>query len=368
VDARYSQDNTDVGQARWGKLFLAVKYVLQALWCRVAHGVKVLYYVPAFPARTPVLRDWLVLGVCRAVFPKTVFHWHATGLADWLETRAPGWMRRLSHRVYAGPDLSIILRAANRRDAEFVASRRTAVVPNGIPDPCPDFAATVLPRRLARVVARQRLASGKELTDAERAAAGGDPEDFRLLFISLCYSGKGLFDAVEAVALANARLKGGPLRVCLTVAGSFWNEAEKARFEQRIRQPDLIADGRALVEYRGFVSGAEKARLFHDSDCLCFPTCMPESFGLTLVEGMAWGLPIIVTDWQGLPELLPTGSPGVVPPKSPEQIAAVAVSFLGRDYDPGLREYFLAHYTEQTFVESLKRELLSLETGGRVQP
>ena len=57
LDARYSADTDDVGQARFSKVLLALKYSLQAVWCRFRHGVRHLYYVPAFPARTPVYRD-----------------------------------------------------------------------------------------------------------------------------------------------------------------------------------------------------------------------------------------------------------------------------------------------------------------------
>jgi len=51
-----------------------------------------------------------------------------------------------------------------------------------------------------------------------------------------------------------------------------------------------LADLR-LVEYCGFVTGAEKSRLFREADVFCFPTYYPaESFGLVVLEAMAHGL------------------------------------------------------------------------------
>ena len=360
VDARYSRDAADVGRARWGKVFLAVKFALQAIACRLRHGADNLYYVPAFPARTPVVRDWLVLTLCRPFFRRIIFHWHTADLGEWLAKEAPAWMRSLSRWLYPKPDLSIVLRPFNRTDALALRSKRIEVVPNGIPDPCPGFEREVLPRRLARAAARKKLVAGEQWPNPELAAAGTDARLFRVLFVSLCFSGKGLFDAVEGVALAHQRLKNSPMRVRLTVAGTFWLEAEKAQFEARVRQPDLQDEGQPLVDYRGFVSGEDKRRLFIESDCLCFPTRMAESFGLVLVEGMAFGLPLITTNWRDIPELLPPDPPGIVAPNSPEQIAAVMVSYLGRDHDPKLREHFLAHYTEQRFAENMKRVLSSL--------
>ncbi len=361
LNARYSVDNEDVGQARLGKVFLAIKYSLQAIWCRCRFGATTLYYVPAFPARTPIYRDWLVLGLCRPFFKRLVYHWHAVGLGEWLQTEARPWERWLSRRIFNQPDLSIVLRPFNCTDAELVESRRIEVVPNGIPDPCPDFDRELLPRRQARCWARKRLLTGQSLSPAEQVASGGDAHIFRLLFVSLCYSGKGLFDTVEAVALVHRKLKGSPLKIRLTIAGTFWLPEEKAQFEARIREPDLQEDGQSIVEYRGFVGGADKQRLFIGSDCLCFPTRMPESFGLVLVEGMAFGLPLITTRWRNIPEMLPPNAPGIVEPKSPEQIAAAVVSYLDREHDPALRAWFLGHYTDTKFSDNMRNVLAGVE-------
>ncbi|MEY2410372.1 MAG: hypothetical protein QOF48_3042 [Verrucomicrobiota bacterium] len=365
VDARYSTSSEDIGRARWGKLFPAFKYCAEAIFCRVRHGVKHLYYVPAFPARAPVWRDWIVLGLCRPFFKTLTYHWHTTGLGEWLDREARPWERWLSRRLFCRPELSIVLRPFNRADAVSLESRRVEVVPNGVPDPCGDFEQRVEPRRRARVVARRRLIAGSELSAAESNAAGADPGIFQMLFVGLCYSGKGLFDAVEAVAMANRKLQGTPMRVRLVIAGKFWLDAERIQFEERIQQADLRDDkGQPLVRHLGFVSGAEKTRLFVESDCLAFPTYMPESFGLVLVEGMAFGLPLITTHSRNIPEMLPDNPPGIVDPKSPEQIAAVVLRYLEADYDPRLRGHFLSHYTEGLFAARMREVLSSVEQTG----
>ena len=361
VDARYSTSTQDVGQARFGKVLLALRFSAQAIWFRLRFNARNLYYVPAYPARTPIYRDWIVLTLCRPFFRTIIFHWHTAGLGEWMETTARPWERWICQRVYAKPDVSIVLRPFNRRDAISVASRQIEVVPNGIPDPCPDFDSAVRPRRLGRAGARRKLLSGLPLSETERAAAGPDADTFRVLFISLCMREKGLFDTVEAVALVCRNLKDSPLRVRLTVAGSFWIDAERAEFQQRIGQADLQDDGEPVVDYRGFVGGAEKAQLFSESDCLCFPTYMPESFGLVLLEGMAFGLSLVTTNWRDLSELLPPNPNGVVAPRSPEQIAMAIMSHLDRDYDATLREFFLANYIEKTFIERMKTALTKLD-------
>jgi glycosyltransferase involved in cell wall biosynthesis len=114
------------------------------------------------------------------------------------------------------------------------------------------------------------------------------------------------------------------------------------------------------------VAEAEKKRLFVESDCFCFPTYYEaESFGIVLVEAMAFGLPIITTRWRTIPELLPPGYDGIVPPKSPDRIAPVMLEYLRRAYDPGLRAWFLDHFTERQYADKMSSALQSVGAPGK---
>lgn len=360
VDCRFSESLEDIGHLRPGKLFLALKYCGLAILARWRFGARDFLYIPAPPARVAIYRDWLVMALCRPFFRRRIYYWQAAGLGEWLASGARPWERWLTRALLGKPDLSIVLGEYCRGDALALRSRRTEVIPNGIPDPCPEFDKVELPSRLARLAVRKALLAG---------AAAPDPTTrwFKVLFLSLCTREKGLFDTLEAVALVNQRLarNRSPLRVQLTVAGKFWREVEKIEFEQRIVRADLnggAADSPgAIVRYCGFVAGEDKRRLFRESDCFCFPSYyQAESFGIVLVEAMAHGLPIITTRWRTIPELLPPGYGGLVEPRSPEQIAAALEELLRQGYDPDLRARFLEHYTDRKFGVSMKSALLSL--------
>jgi glycosyltransferase involved in cell wall biosynthesis len=341
INAQLSSDMADIGQVRVGKLTRIVRYCLQAISYRWRHGVRNFYYVPANPGRAPLYRDWIVMFFCRPFFARRIFHWHAAGLGDWLAAEARPWKRALSKVLLNKPHLSIVLSEYNRRDALWFRSRRTERVANGIPDPCPSFEKDVLPARIARL--KERHADSKPA--------------FRLLYVGLCLREKGLFDVVEAVKLANER---GAGRFTLVVAGSFWHEGEQTDFE-RICAGLKGSDGAPSVEYVGFVSGEAKQRLFRESDCLCFPTYyFAESFGLVAVEAMAHGLPVIATNWRMIPEVLPKDYPGLVDPKSPEQIAAKLVHALKWDFFASLRHHYLGNFTADEFWRKMKAALLSV--------
>lgn len=368
VDARFSDDIAAIGRVGIRKLLLVFRYVFQAWRHRVWHGADCFYFMPANAARVPIYRDWIILGLCRPCFRKTIYHWQAHGLGEWLERTARPWERWISQRVYGHPDLSIILRSSNARDAEVVHSKRIAVVPNAIADPCPDFDSSLLPRHLARQRVRRRILAGNQPDAADLEPAGPAPTTYKILYIGLCHREKGLFDAVEAVRLAGQRLAKqfraphSPFQIQLTVAGEFWQDEDRRRFEELIRHPDLSPEGFAWIEYVGFAGGDKKRRLFRESDCLVFPTYYgAESFGIVLVEGMAHGLALIASRWRGLHDLLPEGYPGTVEPRQPEQITAAIMEGLTRDYDPGLRQHFLKEYTAGVFARRMRKALA--ETG-----
>ena len=352
VDCRYSDTLEDIGSFRLEKMWLVLRYCLEAIWCRFRYGVRAFYYVPAPGKRAALYRDWIVMLLCRPFFRDFIHHWHAVGLGDWLQ-REGRWIERwLTHRLLGRPTLGLALAIPGMRDALWFRARRVEIVANGIPDPCPDFETTLLPVRRARSAARR-----------DRLAAGGDPEIFRVLYLAHCTRDKGLFDTLDAVALANAQLREArsPLRLRLTVAGLFPIEEEEVEFRARLAQADL-ADA---VNYAGFVSGAEKAALLRESDCLCFPTYYAaEGQPVNLIEALACGLAIVTTRWRTIPELLPADHPGFVAPRAPQEIAAALVLEFTGDRAAELRAHFLAHYTESRHIDCLAAALATLDVSG----
>src|SRR5215471_15187244 len=136
VNTRLSKKLEDIGDLRVGKFFLLLGYCLRAIWCRLRYGVTNFYYIPAPGKPSALYRDWLVMWICRPFFKTVILHWHAAGLAKWLETAVQIRSRAITYRLMKKVDLSIVLSKYNQADAEKLFSRRIRIVSNGIPDPC----------------------------------------------------------------------------------------------------------------------------------------------------------------------------------------------------------------------------------------
>lgn len=348
VNARVSNDMEDIGALRLGKIFRLLGYCLEAIKCRFRYGVRTMYYVPAPGKRNALYRDWIVMALCRPFFKDLVLHWHAVGLGEWLDREGSGFERWMTRFLLGRPSLSIALAQASSLDAAWLRSLNTAIVPDGIPDPCPEFTQTLLPCRKARTEERQRRLK-------QPAVAGEAPLVLHALYLAHCIREKGLFDSLEGVALFNQRH--GSLRVHLTVAGLFMNEVEEREFRERIARPDLAN----AVTYAGFVSGETKKELLSKSDCLCFPTYyLAESFGLVIVEAMAYGIPSVVTRWRAIPELQPPDYPGFVEIQAPGEVADAFERLAGADLAKTLRARFLDNYSAESHLEQLACALTSL--------
>jgi len=362
VDVRLSQQLEDIGDMRFGKIFVLFFHCLRAIWCRFRYGLDTFYYVPT-PGKTSALyRDWLVMLMCRPFYKRMILHWHAAGLAKWLETCTRMRARALTYRLMKDVDLSIVLSRYNRADAEKLFPKRIEVISNGIPDPCSRYEKDLLPRRKARLEARRRLLAGETLSAEEQTKVDGEPHIVRVLYLAHCTREKGAFDAMRGVALANKKLaeQGSPLYFRLTVTGTFVTPEDKAEFDE------LMKDGTTsgFVHYAGFVKGEQKEKLLREADVFCFPTFYPnENQPVNLIEAMAFGLPIVTTRWRSLPELFPEGYAGLVDVRAPEQIAGALLQSITETGEM-LRGIFVKNFTIESYLSGLANAFHSLEQPG----
>jgi glycosyltransferase involved in cell wall biosynthesis len=126
----------------------------------------------------------------------------------------------------------------------------------------------------------------------------------------------------------------------------------------------LMADKEmaAAVEVLGFVSGAGKARAFHEADLFCFPTYyLGENQPVNIIEALAHGLPLVTTRWRSLPEMLPADYPGLVAVRAPQQAAAALLQLMTRESGENLRTIFLAQFTLEKHLGALSEALYSVE-------
>ena len=111
---------------------------------------------------------------------------------------------------------------------------------------------------------------------------------------------------------------------------------------------------RANVEFVGYVSDEEKARLFSRCRALVFPGI--EDFGITPVEVMASGRPVLAYGQGGAAETVVPGVTGeLFPSQSVEAVMEVVGKFEDGKYDPLLLREHALKFKKSTFIERFKK-------------
>jgi glycosyltransferase involved in cell wall biosynthesis len=160
-----------------------------------------------------------------------------------------------------------------------------------------------------------------------RARLGIEPEDELLAVVGQITPWKGQAEAVRALA-AVRRIRP---RARLVIAGSAKFAAASTRYDNAAYDRELRSlPARLGVEGAvGFLGERDDvAEVMAAADVLLVPSWR-EAFGRVAVEGMAMGVPVVVTAVGGPAELVRDGVEGrVLPPRDPEQWAGAILELL----------------------------------------
>lgn len=123
------------------------------------------------------------------------------------------------------------------------------------------------------------------------------------------------------------------------------------------------------IRFLGRLGAAELARAYARARAVIVPSLAPETFGLSVIEAMSFGTPVIARDSGGCAEIVADTGCGAVYSDS-EQLK-VALDRLAHDHalHAGLSqraaEQFHSHYTEQHYVAGYLALIASIATGHR---
>lgn len=113
-----------------------------------------------------------------------------------------------------------------------------------------------------------------------------------------------------------------------------------------------IADGAENIEFLGRVSKAKQAELY--SHCQAYINPQKEDFGITVVEAMAAGRPVIALRQGGAVETVIEGQTGIfIENDSPEAILAAVEKFDSKNFNPQT----IRTHAEKFSVERFKKEI-----------
>jgi glycosyltransferase involved in cell wall biosynthesis len=163
-----------------------------------------------------------------------------------------------------------------------------------------------------------------------------EPENY-LLFFGRIHPDKGVRDAIEIARACDMRL---------IIAGII---QDKLYFKTQV-EPQLA---KARIEYIGSVGPKRRNPLLGKARALLHPIYFDEPFGLSVIESMACGTPVIAYNRGSMPELIEDGRNGFLVNNVDEAIQAV--SHL-EQIDPAVcRKHVIENFTVERMVDGYEK-------------
>jgi glycosyltransferase involved in cell wall biosynthesis len=322
----YSDSIDHVGKFGIGKVIHLFALVIKTWWLALTKQPRVLYYLPASANKVPVIRDIIYLGAVRWLFKKTVFHYHAGGLPEYIGEA--GLFGKLATRAYSNADVSVeICRTDHSPGREFQANN-TVVIPNGV-----------------------------DVGKCQRTRQ--EEEKIRILFLGALSEGKGAIDIIQSAKVLRER----GCHLTFQMVGAWASDDFKNRALGLIDEAGLTD----IFEFSGVLKGDAKWQAYADADVFFFPShYQSENFPLVLIEALAYGLPVVSTNWRGIPQLVGDSNAAILCEiNAPEQYAD-ALEEVAKHPDRreqmgrAAQQHYETCYTREKFLARMEEVFRSL--------
>jgi len=186
----------------------------------------------------------------------------------------------------------------------------------------------------------------------KRISAIIEKQTIRILYLARIERNKGVFETVNAVSLLYD--KGVP--VSLSIAGDGSAKHDLKMYVQKLHMPA------GTIKFLGYVKGKEKASAFTDHDLYCFPTSYREGLPISVLEALAFGMPVITCAVGGLADIFCDNEMGFfVPPRDPEAIAnAIEQMITDRESMARMAQYNHGYARENVIAPKVAARLLNI--------
>jgi len=316
IRLHFSDQLNDMGRFNSTKLWRLITTLSKIIWCLISYRPHIVYYPPAGPTKNAIYRDIILLWPIRLFRFKLVFHFHAGGLSEMYRS-LPAVVQPAYRFVYYNVAHAICFSERGKKDPDALHAKSIHIIPSGVED------------MKITVPIQQK-------------------EGFTVLFAGLCSESKGIIDFITVIRKCNKvnhAIKG-------RIIGKIFSEKE----EQIITE----ACGEGIVRYDGVQTGTSKKEIFASSSAFLFPTFFEsESFPTVILEAFSASLPVVSTQWRGIPDQVMHQVNGFLWQIHDTEAMASSIlqlasdTFLYEQLSRNARLNFETKYTMSTFEDSI---------------
>jgi glycosyltransferase involved in cell wall biosynthesis len=317
------------GQLRLRNFFLSIVTLVRLCCSIVKVRPRLVHYHTS--RGLAFLKDMGLAAVVRCLFRvTTVLHIRSSDAASILVSRAP----RLQY--------------FQLRALQHCCDRLVLLSENVLND----FAAILGPEAGRRFRSRCTVLPNFTLLPAAYRQHREPTDCVRVFYIGNLGAGKGIYDILEAAR----RLKGQATRPFQVVlAGPFNDRREEQRVGTIVAEYHL----EETIIFPGTIDGREKEAAFLQADVFVLPS-YSEGMPQSLLEAMAYGLPVVVSNVGGIPEVVRDGQEGLmIKPGDIDELCRALRHLMEsvecrRRMGAAARHRMAAHHTVEIYLRQLQ--------------
>jgi glycosyltransferase involved in cell wall biosynthesis len=271
-----------------GRQLLLIRALISYLFRLLTQKVELVHCHAAM--RGSFWRKALFAGLARRFGVPVLLHLHGSEMKGFYESQSPRVRRLIARQLELANAVLVLSDSWKKFILEIAPRSKTIVVPNYVRVP----------------------------DSLERPAR----QDVTVLFLGLLGQRKGIYDLLEA--FARARRQNPMLKL---VVGGNGEIAEAKRLAHKLGVEESVT-------FLGWIDEAKRREMLTHSDIFVLPS-YNEGLPMSVLEAMAYGLPVIATPVGGISELITDGLDGRL--VAPGDVAALERELLDLARAPELR-------------------------------
>lgn len=319
---RSSDTIAEIGKISLKKIYLVAELYVKVLWALLFFRPDVIY-VTASIRSIAFYRDLLLSTLWKTyqffIRAQVYYHYHTKGVNAFATSSMRN--RRLTRFFVHNTHLILLSPLLEKDFASVQTYAAIHILPNGIEDP---------------------LTNDDFVTHISQKYA--QPTPLHFLYLAHMMHDKGYKEVLELAKATKER----PIQYHF--AGSWQSSEDEAYFTTFVHEHGL----EPTVTYHGFVHAEKKRALLLQAHLLLYPS-KNDAFPLTLLESLAYGVPIIATQEGSIPYILDAQCGILLEENQP--LEAILPQALTTLIHPNTARYcrqrYQAHFTQHHFETNL---------------
>lgn len=326
IDIRFSNDIKGLQKFTIKKALLFVKYLLKLIFIGITFRPNYIIMIPAFH-RNPFIINYIYVFFASLILKRNVILWiHSNNIKSTYDNSGLVFKKAIKN-IFALSKLIVpcAYKLSELNYNFFSPTDKIKPIPNGIP-----------------VEVRNKTRNSEKI---------------QITYLSNMDISKGwkvLFEAAEIICKEYEKVN-------FAFYGNPTNSSPKESIEL-LFSSSSYSD---RIKYYGPAYNEEKIKVLSSTDIFCLPSFY-EAFPLSILEAMAYGLPVITTNQGGISEAIVNGKGGLIVEKN--DVIDLVEKLKMLIYDAALRKAmgdfnrkkYLQNFTYQAFIRNWENLLKSV--------